>query len=253
MNEFDSHISNDIRNLASANGARGLVSVVIAAAGKGLRMGLEKNKQYIGLLGKPVLARTIQKFEDSTLVDEIIVVANEDELELCREEVLEKYKYRKVKAITAGGRTRQQSVYKGLCQVSPGCNIVLIHDGARPFIDLKSIERCIEAVQEHGAAVVAVPAKDSIKRAGPDGFVEETVERNGLWSIQTPQGFRYELIMDAHRKAEQAGFDGTDDAVLAERAGHKVMLVMGSYNNIKLTTKEDLMIADFICRSMAED
>ncbi|NLV35804.1 MAG: 2-C-methyl-D-erythritol 4-phosphate cytidylyltransferase [Clostridiaceae bacterium] len=251
MKECGSHY-NDINSLTNSN-SRSLVSVVIAAAGKGLRMGIGKNKQYIELHGKPVLARTIQKFEDSTLVDEIIVVANEEELELCREEVVKKYEYRKVKAITAGGRTRQQSVHKGLCQVSPGYNIVLIHDGARPFIDLKSIERCIEAVQEHGAAAVAVPAKDSIKRADPDGFVEETVERNGLWSIQTPQGFRYELIMDAHRRAEQEGFDGTDDAVLAERAGHKVMLVMGSYNNIKITTKEDLMMADFICRSMVED
>lgn len=245
MNDYGSRINNDIKGT-------GLVSVVIAAAGKGSRMGMEKNKQYIDLLGKPVLARTIQRFEDCGLIDEIVVVANEAEVEFCKEEVLGKYKYKKVKAVTAGGTTRQQSVYNGLRKVSPECNIVMIHDGARPFIDLESIARCIEAVEQYGSAVVAVPAKDSIKRAGPDGLVKETIERNGLWSIQTPQAFRYEIIMDAHRKAEQDGFNGTDDAVLAERAGYKVMLVMGSYNNIKITTKEDLMMAEFICRWMAE-
>lgn len=230
-------------------GAKDLVSVVIAAAGKGSRMGTEKNKQYIDLLGKPILARTIQQFEDSALIDEIIIVANEAEVELCSETV-EKYNYKKVRAITAGGATRQQSVYNGLRKVSSECVVVLIHDGARPFIDEMSIARCIEAAKKHGSAIVAVPSKDSIKRVGPDGFVKETVERNGLWRIQTPQGFRYGLIMDAHRKAEQDGFSGTDDAVLLERAGHKVMLVMGSYNNIKITTKEDLTMAEFICRSM---
>lgn len=235
------------------NNERRLTSVVIAAAGKGTRMGLETNKQYLELQGKPVLAVTIQRFEDCISIDEIIVVANETEVEFCRKNVTDRYGFKKVKVVTSGGATRQQSVYNGLCHVSTGCGIVLIHDGARPFIDAHNIEACIDAAQQYGAAVVAVPAKDTIKRADRSGFVEETVDRSNLWYIQTPQAFQYDLIMDAHTRAAQDGFDGTDDAVLAERIGRKVRLVAGSYNNIKITVREDLIMAEFMARRISED
>jgi len=229
---------------------RSFTSVVIAAAGKGTRMGIATNKQYIMLQGKPVLALTIQQFEDCDFIDEIIVAANETELEYCRKNVMERYAFTKVKDVVSGGMTRQQSVYNGLRRVSPECGIVLIHDGARPFIDAQSIKTCIDAAQKYGAAVSAVPARDTIKRADSSGFISETLDRNGLWYIQTPQAFRRELIMEAHAKAAEEGFDGTDDAVLAERIGHKVRLVMGSYNNIKITAKEDLVMAEALIRVM---
>lgn len=227
------------------------VSAVVAAAGKGTRMGLDMNKLYVEIQGRPVLAMTLQKFEESSLVDEIIVVTHKDEVGYCRSNITDRFSFGKVRAIVPGGPTRQQSVYNGLQQVSSDCGIVLIHDGARPFIDGSCIGECIEAAGKYGAAVAAVPAKDTVKRSDDDDFVTGTVDRNGLWYIQTPQAFRYDLILDAHRRAAEEGFEGTDDAVLAERAGHKVKLVMCNYFNIKITTKEDLVIAEAISRFQA--
>lgn len=226
-----------------------MVSVVIAAAGKGTRMGMEINKQYLEVLGMPVLARTIQSFEACSLIDEIIVVANEAELGYCNN-IIEPFGFRKIRAVTAGGATRQQSVLKGLCKVSADSGIVLIHDGARPFIDEKDIVECIDAAGRYGAAIMAVPAKDTIKSEDKCGFVDETLDRSSLWYIQTPQAFDFKLIMEAHRRAAEDGFEGTDDAVLIERTGHRVRLVMGNYLNIKITTKEDIILAEAICRHM---
>lgn len=219
------------------------VSVVIAAAGRGTRMNMEQNKQYVEVLGKPILARTIQAFEDCGMVDEMVLVANEAEIEYCRKNIAEQYGFQKIRAVTAGGATRQQSVYNGLRAVSGDCGIVLIHDGARPFIDWETIKACVEAAEEYGAAIAAVPVKDTIKRADGSGFVEGTQDRSSLWTVQTPQAFQYPLILEAHEKAEAEGFDGTDDAVLAERLGCRVKLVTSSYYNIKITTREDLVLA----------
>lgn len=230
------------------SGNNGMISTVIAAAGKGSRMGMEQNKQYVEVLGKPVLARTIQTFEDCSLVDEIIITTSEAEVEHCKKNIVGKYGFSKVKAVVAGGASRQQSVFNGLQQVSADSIIVLIHDGARPFIDTGSISACISAAKENGAACAAVPVKDTIKRADTEGFVDGTIDRSSLWSIQTPQAFQYGLIMEAHRRAASEGFAGTDDAVLAERLGHRVRLIMCSYYNIKITTKEDLTIAESICK-----
>lgn len=227
---------------------KNVVSVVIPAAGKGTRMGLRQNKQYMDILGKPILARTVQAFEECSLIDEIIIVSGKNEIAYCKENIVGKYGFRKVREVIAGGATRQQSVYNGLRHVSGNCGIVLIHDGARPFINEDCIAACIKEAEENGAACAAVPLKDTIKRSDAEGFVEQTVNRSSLWSVQTPQSFRYGLIIEAHRKAEAEGFDGTDDAVLAERLGYKVKLVMCSYYNIKITTKEDLTIAETICK-----
>lgn len=222
------------------------VYAVITAAGKGSRMGMEQNKQYAEILGKPVLARTIQAFEDCGAVDGIIITAVEAEIDYCKLNIIEKYGFGKVKAVVAGGETRQQSVFNGLENVSADCGIVLIHDGARPFIDDVSIRACIGAAAECGAAIAAVPVKDTIKRADASGFVDETIDRRSLWSIQTPQAFRCQLIVEAHGRAREEGFDGTDDAILVERLGLKVRLVMSSYYNIKITTREDMAIAGAI-------
>lgn len=226
----------------------GIVSVVITAAGKGTRMGMSRNKQYIDILGKPVLARTITAFESCDKIDEIIVTVNEADIDYCKSCVINKYGFNKVKAIVAGADTRQRSVYNGLKSVSQNCEIVLIHDGARPFIDTACIEKCISEARLNGAVCAAVPVKDTIKQTDADGFVDKTVDRSSLWSIQTPQTFEYALIMQAHERAEEDGFTGTDDAMLAERLGRKVRLVMGSYYNIKITTREDIAIAEAICR-----
>lgn len=222
-------------------------SAVIAAAGRGKRMGLDMNKQYIEVLGQPILAMTIQRFEDCGHIDEIVIVANENEIEYCRESIVDKYSFKKIKAVIPGGETRQQSVFRGLSQVSADCGIVLIHDGARPFILEESIMSCINAAVTYGAACAAVPVKDTIKLADAGGFVDRTIDRSGLWQIQTPQAFEYGLIMDAHRKALNEGFDGTDDAMLVEKLGGKVKLVMSDYYNIKITTREDLIFAEAIC------
>lgn len=222
-------------------------SVVIAAAGKGTRMGLDINKQYIEVHGRPILAMTIQSFEDCGQIDEIVVAANENEIEYCRRNIVEKFGFKKVKAFASGGETRQQSVFNGLCRVSPDCSIVLIHDGARPFIRQESIMACIDAARAHGAACAAVPVKDTVKLANAECFVDRTIDRSGLWQIQTPQAFEYGLIIDAHKKALSEGFDATDDAMLAERLGCRVKLVKSDYFNIKITTREDLVFAEAIC------
>jgi len=222
------------------------VSSIIAAAGKGTRMNLDINKQYVEICQIPLLARTLSVFQDCNLIDEIILVVNKDDFIYCKQEIVDRYDFTKVKSMVTGGNTRQDSVRNGLKEVYNRAEIVLIHDGARPFIRESSIAECINAAYEYGAACVAVPVKDTIKRADSSGFVVETPDRSQLWQIQTPQAFKYDLILDAHKKAFEDGFYGTDDAVLVERLGYRLKLVRGSYNNIKITTAEDLLLAEAI-------
>jgi 2-C-methyl-D-erythritol 4-phosphate cytidylyltransferase len=224
------------------------VSAIIVAAGKGSRMNMEKSKQYIEIRGIPVLARTIQLFEDRGEVDEIILVVNRDDISYCRQNIVDKYHFNKVKAIVPGGAARQESVLNGLKRVQAGCGIVLIHDGARPFADPGSIMKCINAAAEFGSACAAVRVKDTIKSADEDFMVTGTLDRSELWSVQTPQGFKYHIVMEAHESAARDGFAGTDDAVLVERLGYGLRIVEGSYYNIKITTQEDLVFADAIAR-----
>src|SRR5690606_5947261 len=154
------------------------------------------------------------------------------------EDLVRSYKFMKVKAIVKGGRERQESVYEGLKRIKEEC-IVLVHDGARPFVRIEHIQKLVQVTSEKSAAILAVPVKDTIKRA-KDGIVQETFDRSELWSIQTPQAFKLSLLKEAYEKAEMDGFTGTDDASLVERIGHHVEIVEGDYNNIKITTKEDL-------------
>jgi len=229
-----------------SNNVKEIMSAVIVAAGRGTRMNLEQNKQYIDVLGKPILARTLQVFEDCIAIDEIIVVVNEQDIIYCKENVIDRYNLLKVKALVTGGAERQNSVYNGLLQVDPRCSLVIIQDGARPFISKDCIYAGIEAAKDFGAACMAVPVKDTIKKSDSEGFVHETIDRSMLWSIQTPQIFKYDLIMNAHKEATKSNFLGTDDAVLIERLGLRLKLVMGSYDNIKITTIEDLAVAEAI-------
>jgi len=225
------------------------VSVIIAAAGKGTRMNSDINKQYINICGVPVLARSIGVFQECKLINEIIVVVSKDDIIFCKKNIIDTYEFTKVTQIVAGGDSRQKSVLNGLNAVNKDTEIVLIHDGARPFVKQEIIIDSITSAMNFGAACVAVPVKDTIKRSvGKDGqdFITETIPRETLWLVQTPQAFRYSLIREAHIKAYEEGFEGTDDSILVERLGVPVKIVMGRYDNIKITTWEDLIIGEAI-------
>ena len=222
-------------------------SVVIVSAGRGSRMKADINKQFLKLQNKEVIAHTIDKFYNNENIGEIIVVVREDEAEFFKINMIEKYGYKNIK-IAFGGSERQDSVYNGLKMVDENCKIVLIHDGARPFVNNETIDSAIESAKENKCVIVGVPVKDTIKVIDENNNVCDTPDRSTLWSIQTPQVFDYSLIMKAHEKAREDNYYGTDDSMLMEYFGQKVKVVEGSYNNIKITTPEDLKIGEEILR-----
>ncbi|WP_078382580.1 2-C-methyl-D-erythritol 4-phosphate cytidylyltransferase [Sutcliffiella halmapala] len=218
--------------------------VIVLAAGQGKRMQAGKNKQFIELEGKPVIIHTLTIFENDPLCDQIKLVINEKEIKIF-ESLLTTHHISKVSEMVIGGRERQDSVYNGL-KTLESTEIVLVHDGARPFIRQAVIHRLVEKARQEGAAIVGVPVKDTIKRVSPNEIVEETVERSNLWSIQTPQAFQYNVLMKAHHKAKKEDYMGTDESSLVERINVPVHIVEGDYENIKLTTPEDILIANAI-------
>jgi 2-C-methyl-D-erythritol 4-phosphate cytidylyltransferase len=226
------------------------VIALIPAAGMGKRMGAGINKQYLLLQGKPILAHTVEVFERAPLVDDIYLVIPEAEIPFCREQVVERYGFTKVRRIVPGGAERQHSVLNGLRAVvdAGDDDVVLIHDGVRPFVPVQVLERAVEAAAAHDGALVAVPAKDTVKTVA-DGVVRDTPSRESIWLAQTPQAFRYGVIRAAHEIAEAEGFLGTDDAMLVERLEKEVHIVMGDYRNIKITTPEDLILAEAFLRN----
>lgn len=223
-------------------------TAIILAAGKGTRMRAEFNKQYLLLKGKPIIAHTLDVFESSSLIDEIILVINKNDLELCKKNILEKFKFKKVVKIINGGAQRQDSVLNGLMHMNNKSKTVLIHDGARPLVTKETIKRCIEGAKKFGAVSVGVPIKDTIKIMKDDGFVSFTPKRENVWITQTPQGFKTEIIKEAHSFADKKGLLGTDDAMLVEQMGKDVKMVEGDYENIKITTPEDLITAEAILK-----
>ena len=216
-------------------------TAVIVAAGKGRRMGTEISKQFLPLCGKEILAHTVEKFEKAACIRDIILVTGGDALQDVRQMVQE-YGWKKIISVTEGGKERQDSVFLGLQQVPQDTEIVLIHDGVRPFVTEEILERSIAAAKETGGCVAGVPAKDTIKVCDAEGFAIATPDRSTLRQIQTPQTFRRKEILAAYEKAKADGFLGTDDASVAEHSGFPVRVIMGSYSNIKITTKEDLLI-----------
>lgn len=202
---------------------------VVLAAGRGSRMQSVVQKQYLHIGGKPVLYYSLKQFEDFDGVDEIILVTGENEIEYCREEIVNTYNLKKVTSIIPGGIERYHSVYEGLCAAKE-CDYVFIHDGARPFLDRSILERVLEAVREYRACVVGMPVKDTIKIADGNQFAVQTPDRSSLWMVQTPQVFEYGLIKDAYVRMMEAGIAGvTDDAMVLERmSGMQVKLVEGS-------------------------
>mgnify|MGYP004686764479 FL=1 len=219
-------------------------TAIVLAAGSGKRMNTAVHKQYLDIKGKPVLYYALYAFEQSS-VDEIVLVVGKGETDYCRQEIVEKYGLKKVKKIVEGGKERYHSVYEGL-KAADHPDYVLIHDGARPFILKKTIEQTMQEVKKYQACVVAVPVKDTVKIADEEGYAKETPERKYVWAVQTPQVFSYPMIYDAYEKAlQQEDTSITDDAMVLEKVtGRKVRLIEGSYRNIKITTPEDLLIAE---------
>lgn len=224
-------------------------TVLLMAAGSGKRMGGSVKKQYIKLDGKEILRHTAQVFETCELIDEIVVVTPEDEVQYVGELLAD---CKKLKCVVEGGSERQYSVYNGL-KAAEDCDIVLIHDGVRPFVTHKGIEDCVECVKRSGACVLGVPVKDTIKICDEDGNIVSTPKRSLVWAAQTPQCFSYNMIYDAYKKAAVDGFLGTDDASVAEYCGIEVCMVKGDYDNIKITTPEDIAIGEQILRKRAQN
>ncbi len=220
---------------------------LITAAGKGQRMESSIPKQYLSLGGKPILAQTLQVFEECPAVDGIYVIVPQDQLDRVQKDIVEKYQFNKVLKLVRGGKMRQQSVWNGLRAIRSECSIVVVHDGVRPLIARRLIEKSIEEAKKHGAAVVGVPARDTVKRV-TRGKKVQTLPREEIWLAQTPQSFQFPLLMKAFQKAQQEDIWGTDDSFLVERLGHPITMVEGDYSNIKITTPEDLSMAENFLR-----
>lgn len=218
-------------------------TAIVLAAGKGKRMNSSVPKQFIELNGYPLIYYALHTFEQS-MVDEIILVTGKDEAEYCRQEIVERYQFQKVREVVPGGAERYLSVYEGLCAIN-NTDVVLIHDGARPFVTEDIIERTIYAAVEYGSGIAAVPAKDTVKIVDEDHFAVQTPSRDYVWMMQTPQTFRYQDILKAYEKVLEHQIQNiTDDAMVLEVAFQKpVKIVEGSYFNLKVTTPEDLLIA----------
>ncbi len=216
------------------------VGAIIVAAGESKRMG-GVDKVFALLGGKPLLGRVIDTFQGCSAINQIVVVLSEQNLERGRKLVAEQG-WSMVADVCPGGRRRQDSVVAGLSRLSH-CHWVVIHDGARPLVTMDLIERGLEAAKETGAAVAAVPVTDTIKVVGDDAIVHQTLPRRNLWSVQTPQVFRIDMITEAYRQAKD---DVTDDASLVEQLGYKVKLYTGSYDNIKITTPDDMALAEIL-------
>lgn len=224
--------------------SREKVSAIILSAGKGRRMNSDISKQYIEICGKPIIYYTLQAFEESN-IDEIILVTSQSDIEYVRRDIVEKYGITKVTKVVEGGKERYDSVMNGLAELSCG-NKVLIHDGARPLIKVTHINEIIENVKMYSACVAAMPVKDTIKIADENGFVCSTPDRRYVWQIQTPQAFDISLIKEAYQKMKAAGDESiTDDAMAVERyTDIKVKLIQTDYENIKVTTSDDLIFLE---------
>lgn len=218
---------------------------IVLAAGQGKRMGSGVNKQFLMLQEKPILYHTLKAFSDNDNIDEIVLVCAEKDMDYCKENVVNAYGFDKVKAIVLGGVERQDSVYNGLKAIK-SCDIVLIHDGARPFITNDIIDEGIKMAKAHGACTCGVKAKDTIKLKDSEGFSRATLNREDTFLIQTPQCFDYNIILKCHEKLNEDRHLVTDDTMVVEMFNQKVYLYEGSYFNIKITTPEDMIIGENI-------
>ncbi len=225
------------------------VIALVPAAGRGLRMGGSIPKQFLALGGEPLIIQSLLALQAAAVVDQIILAVPSADIDYCKREIVAKHRFTKVTKVVAGGAERQDSVRHALAEVPSGTEIVLVHDAVRPFLTQGMIDEVVAAARKHGAAIVALPMRDTVKQVRPDGMIDRTVDRAPLWLAQTPQAFRRDWIETAHRKAHAEGVRATDDAFLVEWLGHAVAVVEGSGENIKVTRPEDLVIGEAILAS----
>ncbi len=226
------------------------VTALIPAAGMGRRMGKAVAKQFLPLGDRPMLAHTMLAFQRASMIDDIIPILSQEDMENCLRDVVESYHITKVKTLVVGGKERQDSVYNGLQKIDDDKGVVLVHDGVRPFVTQEMIAECVERAKRGECVAVGVPLKDTVKEVNADGLVKITLDRSRLWAIQTPQAFPVKTLRRVYMEAYRHGFYGTDDSTLVERAGTKVRVIMGSYDNIKITTPGDLILAEQILKRL---
>jgi len=224
------------------------VTAIIPAAGMGKRMGKAMSKQFLTLGDKPMLAHTLLVFQGAPEIDEIIPVLSKEDMEGCLHDVIERYQITKVKTLVVGGKERQDSVLHGLQKIGKDTAVVLVHDGVRPFVTPDMISEAVGLAKKGECVAVGVPIKDTIKEVDDKKIVRRTLERGKLWAIQTPQVFPVKILRRAYEESSKQKIYGTDDATLVERAGGTVRVIMGSYENIKITTPEDLIVAEEILK-----
>jgi len=227
------------------------VAALIPAAGEGRRMGGAMPKQFLQLGGRELLARTLEVFEACMVIDEIWVVVAAEHCAWCQETIVERYGLRKVRGVVAGGATRQDSVWRGLQHVAEAVELIVVHDGVRPLVPELLIQQTLASASRHGAAIAAVPLKDTLKRVSEAHEVEDTVPRERLWRVQTPQAFHHTLLRTAFQHAWRHGLQATDEAGLIEAIGHPVKIVPGYEYNVKITTPDDLAFCETFLRHRA--
>ena len=218
-------------------------TAVIPAAGTGIRMGTKIKKQFLKLGEKEIIAFTIEKFEQCEEIDEIVLATTKDTMELLWS-IVKREGFQKVSTIVEGGKERQHSVYAGICAANKKAEIIVVHDGVRPFVEVEDIKKTIVMAQQKGACVLGVKAKDTIKICNTENEIVTTPQRNLVWYIQTPQTFQKDLLLRAFERAEKENFVGTDESMLIERDGNIVFVIEGHYENIKITTPDDIVIAE---------
>ena len=223
-----------------------LVVALVPAAGRGLRMGGSVPKQFLSLGGEPLVIQSLRALQAAPVVGQIILAVPPADVEYCEHEIVSRQRFTKVTKVVAGGAERQDSVRHALAQIPSDTEIVLIHDAVRPFVTLRMIAEVVAAARKEGAAIIALPTRDTVKQVRMDGMIERTVDRTPLWLAQTPQAFRRDWIETAHRKAHAEGVRATVDASLVEWLGYSVAVVEGSGENIKVTRPEDLVIGEAI-------
>ena len=224
------------------------VTALVPAAGMGRRMGRTVAKQFLPLGDKPMLAHTLLAFQRSSEIDEIILILSQEDMEHCLRDVIEAFHLTKVRTLVVGGKERQDSVFNGIQKLEKDAAVVLVHDGVRPFVTADMIKECVDLARKGECVTVGVPLKDTIKEVDDHGKILRTLDRGRLWAIQTPQAFPAKALRKAHEESYKKKFTGTDDATLVERNGLAVRVIMGSYENIKITTPEDLVLAEEILK-----
>jgi 2-C-methyl-D-erythritol 4-phosphate cytidylyltransferase len=225
------------------------VAAIIAAAGLGRRMQQNTPKTYLQLAGKPILIHTLEIFEKVPEVNEVLVVVHPEDLEFCQEEVIDPYPLKKVLRLVPGGKERQDSVYhalKVLKKEAADLDVILVHDGVRPLVEPAQVRKVVAAARRHGGAILGIPCQDTLKRVNSKGAVVNTVDREDIWQVQTPQAFQAALLWRAYQEAMERGFYGTDEASLVEALGETVVVVPGTCLNLKITTPDDLKMAEAI-------